>query len=38
MQEDITLVAFSAFSVWVLKEPIVLKHGIGFAPIVTGAG
>ncbi|MBI1362112.1 MAG: hypothetical protein GC155_17690 [Alphaproteobacteria bacterium] len=38
MQEVITLVVFSAFSVWVLKEPITLKHGIGFALIATGAG
>jgi uncharacterized protein (DUF486 family) len=38
MQEVITLVVFSAFSVWVLKEPITLKHGVGFALIALGAG
>jgi uncharacterized protein (DUF486 family) len=38
MQEVITLVVFSIFSVWVLKEPLTLKHGLGFALIALGAG
>ena len=38
MQEVITLMVFSLFSVWVLKEPITLKHGVGFALIALGAG
>lgn len=38
MQEVITLVVFSIFSVWVLKEPVTLKHGLGFALIALGAG
>jgi uncharacterized protein (DUF486 family) len=38
MQEVITLVVFSIFSVWVLKEPITLKHGLGFVLIALGAG
>ena len=37
MQEVITLVVFALFSVWVLKEPFTLKHGIGFAFIALGA-
>ena len=37
MQEVITLVVFCGFSVWVLKEPITFKHGIGFALIALGA-
>lgn len=37
MQEVITLVVFSIFSVMVLKEPITLKHGLGFALIALGA-
>jgi hypothetical protein len=37
MQEVITLVVFALFSVWVLKEPITLKHGIGFVLIALGA-
>ena len=31
MQEVITLVVFVFFSVFVLKEPITTKHGLGFA-------
>jgi uncharacterized protein (DUF486 family) len=38
MQEVITLIVFSIFSVMVLKEPITLKHGLGFALIALGAG
>jgi uncharacterized protein (DUF486 family) len=38
MQEVITLVVFSAFSIWVLKEPLTIKHAIGFALIALGAG
>ena len=37
LQEVITLVVFSIFSVMVLKEPITLKHGLGFALIALGA-
>lgn len=37
MQEVITLVVFAGFSVWVLKEPLTINHGIGFALIVAGA-
>jgi uncharacterized protein (DUF486 family) len=37
MQEVITLIVFALFSVWVLKEPFTLKHGIGFALIALGA-
>jgi uncharacterized protein (DUF486 family) len=37
MQEVITLVVFAGFSVWVLKEPITIKHGVGFALIALGA-
>lgn len=38
MQEVITLIVFAAFSVWVLKEPLTWKHGVGFALIALGAG
>ena len=38
MQEVITLVVFVLFSVFVLKEPITFKHGLGFALIALGAG
>jgi uncharacterized protein len=37
MQEVITLIVFALFSVWVLKEPFTVKHGIGFALIALGA-
>jgi uncharacterized protein (DUF486 family) len=37
MQEVITLLVFALFSAWVLKEPITLKHGIGFTLIALGA-
>ena len=37
MQEVITLVVFSVFSIIILKEPITLKHGLGFALIALGA-
>ena len=37
MQEVITLVAFAGFSVWVLKEPLTLNHGVGFLLIAAGA-
>ena len=36
MQEVITLVVFSGFSVLWLREPITLQHGAGFALIVAG--
>jgi uncharacterized protein len=38
MQEVITLVVFSLFSVFVLKEALTLKHVAGFALIALGAG
>ena len=38
MQEVITLVVFVLFSVFVLKESITFKHGLGFALIALGAG
>jgi uncharacterized protein len=38
MQEVITLVVFSGFSIWILKEPLTIKHGLGFALIALGAG
>ncbi len=38
MQEVITLIVFAVFSVVVLKEPLTLKHGLGFALIALGAG
>jgi uncharacterized protein len=38
MQEVITLVVFAVFSAVVLKEPLTLKHGLGFALIALGAG
>jgi uncharacterized protein (DUF486 family) len=37
MQEVITLIVFSGFSVWVLKEPLGLNHLAGFALIAAGA-
>lgn len=37
IQEVITLVAFSAFSVFSLKEPLTINHGIGFVLIAAGA-
>jgi uncharacterized protein (DUF486 family) len=37
MQEVITLIVFALFSVWVLKEPLTLKHGVGFTLIALGA-
>jgi uncharacterized protein (DUF486 family) len=37
MQEVITLIVFAGFSVWVLKEPLTWKHGVGFALIAAGA-
>jgi hypothetical protein len=38
MQEVITLLVFSAFSVLVLKEPLTVRHLAGFALIALGAG
>ena len=38
IQEVITLLVFSAFSVLYLKEAITLNHVIGFALIALGAG
>ena len=37
MQEVITLIVFSGFSVWVLKEPLGWNHLAGFALIADGA-
>ena len=37
MQEVITLIIFSLFSVFWLKESITMGHVIGFALIATGA-
>lgn len=37
IQEVITLIVFSAFSVWVLKEPLGWNHAAGFALIALGA-
>ncbi len=37
MQEVITLVVFSAFSVFWLKEQLTINHLIGFALIAVGA-
>ena len=37
MQEVITLVVFSGFSVLVLKEPLGWNHSLGFALIAAGA-
>lgn len=38
IQEVITLIVFAVFSVLYLKEPLTLKHAIGFALIACGAG
>ncbi|MGL3605426.1 DMT family protein [Rhizobium sp. G187] len=37
IQEVITLVVFSVFSVFFLKESLTINHAIGFALIATGA-
>lgn len=37
IQEIITLVVFSGFSVWYLKENITLNHAIGFILIIAAA-
>ena len=37
IQEVVTLVVFAGFSIIVLKEPLTLSHGIGFALILAGA-
>jgi hypothetical protein len=37
IQEVITLIVFSWFSVWVLKEPLGWNHAAGFALIAAGA-
>lgn len=37
MQEVITLIVFSVFSVFFLKESLTINHAIGFALIATGA-
>lgn len=37
LQEVITLVVFTGFSVWYLKEPLGWNHAIGFALIALGA-
>ena len=37
MQEIITLIVFSGFSVWVLKEPLGWRHAVGFGLISLGA-
>ena len=37
IQEDITLIVFAGFSVFVLKEPLGWNHAIGFLLIALGA-
>ncbi len=37
MQEVITLSVFAVFSIFWLKEPFTLNHGVGFALIALGA-
>jgi uncharacterized protein (DUF486 family) len=37
IQEVITLLAFVAFSFWVLKEPLGWRHAVGFGFIALGA-
>ncbi|KPF43879.1 DMT family protein [Rhizobium sp. AAP43] len=37
IQEVITLIVFSVFSVFFLKESLTINHAIGFALIATGA-
>lgn len=37
IQEVITLIVFSGFSAWVLKEPLGWNHAAGFALIALGA-
>ena len=37
IQEVITLIVFSGFSVWVLKEPLGWNHAAGFALIAAGS-
>ncbi|PYB75593.1 MULTISPECIES: DMT family protein [Rhizobium] len=37
MQEVITLIVFSGFSVFFLKESLTINHAIGFALIAAGA-
>jgi uncharacterized protein (DUF486 family) len=37
IQEIITLLVFSGFSVWILKEPLGWNHAVGFAFIALGA-
>lgn len=37
IQEVITLIVFSGFSVWVLKEPLGWNHAAGFALIALGS-
>ena len=37
LQEVITLIVFSGFSVFFLKESLTINHGIGFALIAAGA-
>jgi len=37
IQEVVTLIVFSGFSVWVLKEPLGWNHAAGFALIALGA-
>ncbi|MBX3536376.1 MAG: DMT family protein [Chelatococcus sp.] len=37
IQEVITLIVFAGFSVTVLKQPLTINHGIGFALIALGA-
>jgi hypothetical protein len=37
IQEVITLLVFSGFSVWFLKEPLGWNHAVGFTFIALGA-
>jgi hypothetical protein len=37
IQEVITLAVFAGFSILVLKEPLTINHGVGFALIIAGA-
>lgn len=37
LQEVITLIVFSVFSIFFLKESLTINHGIGFGLIVLGA-
>lgn len=38
IQEIVTLIVFSGFSIWFLKEPLKWNHGVAFALIVLASG